>query len=70
MGHADISGINVAIDIEIADVAMTLFADVIGEPAEGEQVVRLEEREAVVAAEALARKDFGRDGIEAGVYDL
>ena len=50
MRHADVGGIDVAVDVEIADVAVALFADVIGEPADGEQVVRLEEREAVVGA--------------------
>ena len=70
MGHADVSRIDVAIDIEVADVAVALLANVIGEPADGEQIVRLEEREAVFSCEARAGKDFGRDGPEPRVYDL
>src|SRR6185295_17991216 len=53
MGNADVSGINVAIDIEVADVAVAPFANVIGEPAESEQVGRAVERDPVLKTEAL-----------------
>ena len=35
MGHADVGGIDVAIDVEVADIAVALLANVVGEPAEG-----------------------------------
>ena len=69
MSHADVRGINVAVDVEIADVAVALFAHVIGEPADGEQVVRLEEREAIIGGKAITSEDFGRDGFEVRVDD-
>ena len=58
------------VDVVIADVAVALLADVVGEPADAEQVVRLEEREAVVGAEAFAGHYFGRDGLEMRVGDV
>jgi len=67
MRDADVGGIDVAIDVEIADVAVALFADVIGKPADGEEIVRLKEREAVFGREALVREDSLRDGLEARI---
>src|SRR6185437_7655588 len=70
MRDADVCGIDVAVDVEKADVAMTLLADMIGEPAQGQEIVRFEEREAVFGGEALASEHFGRNGLEAKVGDL
>jgi len=40
---------------------------VIGKPADGEEIVRLKEREAVFGREALVGEDFLRDGLEARI---
>src|SRR5664279_1642053 len=42
VGHADVGGIDVAIHIVIGDVAMALFADVVGQPANGQKIRSLE----------------------------
>ena len=47
MRHAHIRGIDVAIDVEIGDVAMAFFADVIREPAYAQKIVGFVKREAV-----------------------
>ena len=69
MCHADIGGIDVAIDIEIGDVSVALFADIICEPANAEQVVRLIEGETVVRGETFASENFLRDRIEARILE-
>jgi hypothetical protein len=69
MCHADIGGIDVAIDVEISDVSVALFADIICEPANAEQVMRLIEGETVVSGEAFASENFVRDRIEARVLE-
>ena len=66
---ADVGGIDVAIDVVIGDVAVALFADVVGQPADGKQIGRLVERDAVVKGEALAREDFVGDGFQVRVGD-
>ena len=38
MRHADVGRIDVTVDVEIGDVAVLFFADVVGEPADREQV--------------------------------
>ena len=65
MRHADVGRIDVPVDVEVADVAVALLANVIGEPAEREQVGRAIERDAVVEAEPLAGHHFGGDGLRA-----
>ena len=69
MRHADVGGIDVAIDVEVADVAVALLANVVGEPAEGQQVGRAVEREAVVGVQALAGQDFLGDGLQPRVVN-
>ena len=43
-----------AIDVEVGDVAVHALADVVGQPADGENVAGAVERERVVGGEALA----------------
>ena len=62
MRDADVRGIDVAIDVVIGDVAVALFADVIGEPADREKIGSFVESDAVVKGEALAGKDLVGDG--------
>ena len=44
MRHADVRGIDVPVDVEVADVAVALLAHVVGQPAQGQQVRRAIER--------------------------
>src|SRR5208282_2616499 len=70
MRDADIRRIDVPVDVEVADVAVALLADVVREPADCEQIVRLEEREAVFGAQALAGENLVRDWLKTRVRDL
>ncbi len=47
MRHADVGRIDVAIDVEVANVAVALLANVVGEPADGQQIGRAVERDSV-----------------------
>ena len=67
---ADVRGIDVAIHVEEAGVAVALLAHVIGEPADGEQVRRTVERDAVVGGQALAGQDFVGDRLQVRVVDV
>ena len=64
MCNADVGGIDVAIDVEIRDVAVLFFADVIRQPSDCEQVRRTVELDAVFERKALACEDFVRDGLQ------
>ena len=52
--HANVRGIDVPVDVEVADVPVALLAHVVREPADGQQVVRFEQRQAVFGRQALA----------------
>ena len=67
---ADVGGIDVAIDVEEADVAVALLAHVIGEPADGQQVGRAVERDAVFGGQALAGQHLFGDRLQPRVVDL
>src|SRR5580704_14851112 len=54
MRYANIRGVDVAVDVVVADVSVLLLADVVREPSERQQVVRLVKRDAVFRIEALA----------------
>src|SRR5262245_28702553 len=56
--NANVGGIDVAVDVVISDVAVFFLANVIGEPAYGEQVRRTVELDAIVEAETLAGENF------------
>ena len=66
---ADIRGIDVAIHVEEAGVAVQLFAHVIGEPAGGQQVRGTIQSDAVFGGQALAGENFVRDGLQLRVVD-
>ena len=70
VGDANVGGIDVAIDVVIADVAVALFADKIREPADGEQIARTVERDAIGVREALACHHFFGDVGEMFIGDL
>src|SRR5260370_40786632 len=58
MRDAHVGRIDVAIDVEETGIAVTLLANGIREPAEGEQVGRAVERDAILKIQALASEDF------------
>ena len=62
--HAYIGGIDVAVHIVVGDIAVARFADVVGQPANGEKIGSLVERNAIVKGEALARQHFVGDRLK------
>src|SRR5580704_360960 len=58
MRYANIRGVNVAVDVVIADISVLLLADVIAKPAERKQIVRFVKRDAVFRIETLAGQYF------------
>jgi hypothetical protein len=68
--HADVRRIDVPVDVEVADVAVLFFADVVRQPAHRQQVVRLIEREAVFGGQAFAGQYSLRNGFEPRVRGL
>src|SRR5579859_2848972 len=69
MGHADVRGIDVAVDIEIGDVAVAFLAYVICKPAYGQQIRRSIERDAILFAESLAGENSGSDWFQPLICD-
>ena len=70
MSDADVGRIDMPVHIEIANPAVSLFTDMVREPAEGEQIVGLKEREAVLSVQAFARENLLSDRFETRVGDL
>src|SRR4029077_787044 len=64
--HAHVRGVDVLIRGEAHAVAVAPAVHLIGEPPNGEQIVRVEQRERVVARQPLAALDLLRDGTERG----
>src|SRR5262249_47272006 len=64
--NADVGRVEVGVDVVIGEVAVFALAHLVGEFAEGEQVGRLVEVNAVVEREALAGVDFFANDGEAG----
>ena len=60
MRYANIRGVNVAVDVVVADISVLLLADVIPKPSEGKQIVRLVKRDAVFRIETLAGENLCR----------
>ena len=69
-GHADVGGIDVAVDVEIGDVSVPLFADVVRQMADGKKVVRVIKRDALFKPQPLTGKDFRRNGLQGLIFDL
>src|SRR5580700_4785642 len=67
-GDAYVGGIDVAVDVEIGDVAVHALTHAISEPADAEQIGRAVEGDAIVETEANAGVDFLGDRPEAGVF--
>ena len=63
MRDADVRRIDVPVDVEIGDVAVALLANVVGQPANGQQIGRAVQQDAVVNAKAFTGEHFARDGL-------
>ena len=61
-GHADIGRIQMAIDVEVSAIAMHALADVIGHPANRENISGAIEGERVLGIQAFARNNLVMDG--------
>ena len=68
-GHADIGGIDVAVDVEVSDVAVQALAHQVGHVAERENVRGPVERDAVVVGQALARLHLLEDRLQPRIFD-
>ncbi len=64
MRDANVRRIDVPVDVVIGDVPVALFADVVGEPADGEKIRRTVQCDAIVHAEAFAGENFVCDGLQ------
>ncbi len=62
--HADVGRIDVAIDVEVGYVAMHPLADMVGEPADCEYVVRTVQSQPILGVETLTRLYFGGNRFE------
>src|ERR1700752_555655 len=58
MRYADVCGIEVAIDVVVGDVALAVLANVVGEPADGEEIGRAVQGDAIFSVEACAGEHF------------
>ncbi len=59
-----------AVDVEVRLVAVHAFADVIGQPADRQNVAGAVEGESVIGAQALAGKNLGVNRPEPGIVSL
>src|ERR1700682_4258918 len=64
---AHVGGVDVAVDVEIAGVTVTLFTHIIREPADGQQVRRSVEHNPIVEAQPLTGQNFVGDRLQACV---
>ncbi len=70
MRHANIRGIDVPVHIEVANIAVTLFANVIRKPSDGQQIRRAIQQDTVSRGQTLTGQNFIGDWTQAGVSDL
>ena len=70
MGYADIGRIDVPVDVEIADFPVALLPDVVGKPAQGQQVVRLKERQAILSVRRSPASTFCAIGSSRAIGNL
>src|SRR5437763_8815992 len=59
--YANVRGIDVAVDVEVSDVAMALLANVIRQPPNCQQIRRSVECDAVISGDALSGKHLVRN---------
>ncbi len=63
-GHADIGGVDVPVDVEVGDVAVHPLAHCVRHPSDGQNVAAAIERDAVLEAQPLARRDLLGDRLQ------
>ena len=66
---AEVRRVQVPVDVVIREVAVTLFADEVGEPARPEEVARREDPDSVVERQPLAGENLLGDGREIGAAE-
>jgi len=64
VGYADIGRVDVPIDVEVGDSAVALFSNVIGQPANRQEIRRPVQRNPVINAEAVTREYSLGDGLK------
>ena len=69
-GHADIGGVDVAVDVEISGVAVQALAHQVGHVAQRQNVLSAVKRDAIFKRQAFARFHFFADRQQAGVLDV
>src|SRR5207244_10899052 len=69
MSDTHVGRIDVAVDVEIGDFAVFFLAHVIGQPANGQQVGRTVQRDAVFYTQPPTRKHFLRNRLQALIGD-
>ena len=65
--HADVGRVDVAIDVEVGEVAVHPLADMVGQPAHRQNVRRGVERKPVFGAQTLLGQHLGGDRLQARV---
>src|SRR5579864_5794429 len=70
MRAADIRGIDVPVDVVVAEVAVALLANMIREPTNGKQIARFVERQAILSRKALASEHFLGDRFNPLIGDV
>src|SRR3984893_10911352 len=69
MRHADIRGIDVPVDVEVADVSVAFLAHVVGQPANRQQVVRPVECQTVFGRQASTGENVLGNWLEPRIAD-
>src|SRR6266481_10074644 len=69
-GHADIRGIEVAVEIEVRHIAVHALAHMVRQPAHGENVRRAIERDRIVQTQPFAGKDLFGDRFQTCLVSL
>ena len=70
VGHANIGGIDVAIDVEVGHIAVHPLAHMIGQPAHRQHVGGAVEHQTIVEVQPLAGQYLGRNRLKALVMAL
>src|SRR6478672_3844536 len=68
--HANIGGIQMAVDVEVCLVAMHAFADVVGHPAYGQNIAGTVESKSVIGIQSIASHNLVMDWAQPGVISL
>jgi hypothetical protein len=68
--HANVGWVDVAVDVEIGNVAVQAFADKVCQPSYGQDIAGSVESDAIVEIEALVCQDLFRDRPQTGIVGL